>query len=431
MLQPIQLEHVLACYRDDIGTVRRLLSRAALPLDSSMSLPAVVAKLETSRGFRRDLSLNLTAMAHMNGQSVCPADLLGIVAMAAAGPAFAATSDEAAALTLLQFVMEVCSRHEVIAKPQLRKPRFTFKRVAISAACVLLLAFGVLLWQAESDTVPPVANEIHFPQRLPLRQGPTASSAQNNAQPSTIGRPGGRIPQIRKLLVRLLPGNGHPDKADAVPAPIYRTESSAVPRLQSAPSTSSAQDFAPRSVASSAPDPATYRGTPPAVPTALLSQRLGARSIPANAYDEDRSYDARYPRLLRRQSQSAPAVEDDLLASNQPAPVLPETDSQANRSLVAGTVRPVSLGIMAGNLVYSPAPPYPAAASAARVQGEVRVQAEIDRDGNVASVRAISGPPLLRDAALYAVQRWRYRPYLSAGKPVATSALAVMEFELP
>ncbi len=96
-----------------------------------------------------------------------------------------------------------------------------------------------------------------------------------------------------------------------------------------------------------------------------------------------------------------------------------------------GIVRPASLGIMAGNVLYSPAPAYPAAASASHVQGEVRVQAEVDRDGNVAFARVISGPPLLRDAALDAVQHWRYRPYLLSGKTVAMSTTAIVEFELP
>lgn len=96
----------------------------------------------------------------------------------------------------------------------------------------------------------------------------------------------------------------------------------------------------------------------------------------------------------------------------------------------ASTVRPVSLGIMAANVLYSPAPVYPAAAAAARVQGEVKVQAEVDRDGNVASARVISGPPLLRDAVMDAIQHWRYRPYFAGGKPVAMSALAVVDFQL-
>ena len=95
-----------------------------------------------------------------------------------------------------------------------------------------------------------------------------------------------------------------------------------------------------------------------------------------------------------------------------------------------GSVHPVSLGTMASNILYSPTPAYPAAAAAAHVQGEVRVEAEVDRDGNVASARVISGPPLLRDAAVDAVQHWRYRPFVASGRAVAMSATAVVEFQL-
>ena len=84
---------------------------------------------------------------------------------------------------------------------------------------------------------------------------------------------------------------------------------------------------------------------------------------------------------------------------------------------------------MASNLVYSPLPAYPAAASASHVQGEVKLSADVDRDGKVASVRVISGPPLLRAAALDAVQRWRYRP--SSGGPVTMAAIEVLDFQLP
>lgn len=86
--------------------------------------------------------------------------------------------------------------------------------------------------------------------------------------------------------------------------------------------------------------------------------------------------------------------------------------------------------MMASNLIYSPTPAYPAAAAIAHVQGEVRIQANIDRDGNINSARVISGPPLLRDAAMDAVQRWRYRPFLTGGKPSPTGATAVVDFEL-
>ena len=71
------------------------------------------------------------------------------------------------------------------------------------------------------------------------------------------------------------------------------------------------------------------------------------------------------------------------------------------------------------------------AASAANVQGEVKVEAEVDRDGHVASARVVSGPPMLRDAAVDAVQHWRYRPFLAAGKPTSMNATAIVDFQLP
>lgn len=170
-----------------------------------------------------------------------------------------------------------------------------------------------------------------------------------------------------------------------------------------------------------------------AIPTAILSQRLGSRTLPADYGAGDSSYNSQYPTLLRRRTLLPLAAESggepELVASNN-LPTVFRDGRRSPGSSAATIVRPVSLGIMAGNIVYSPAPAYPPAAAAARVQGEVRVQAEVDRDGNVASARVISGPPLLRDAAVDAVQRWRYRPYLSAGRPVAMSATAVVDFQL-
>jgi TonB family protein len=87
--------------------------------------------------------------------------------------------------------------------------------------------------------------------------------------------------------------------------------------------------------------------------------------------------------------------------------------------------------MMAAYLVSSPAPAYPAAAFQARVQGEVTVRAVVDREGNITDARVISGPELLRDAALEAVQHWRYRPYTQDGKPIEVDTTAIVDFELP
>jgi TonB family protein len=141
--------------------------------------------------------------------------------------------------------------------------------------------------------------------------------------------------------------------------------------------------------------------------------------------------------LRRRAPGSAAALSDDgtQVASEGSSPVpsaAPAISSGGSAgALRGGTVHATSLGAMASNLVYSPLPAYPAAAAASHVQGEVKISADVDRDGHVASVRVISGPPLLRDAALDAVQRWRYRPYLSSDGPVRMGATEILDFQLP
>ena len=106
----------------------------------------------------------------------------------------------------------------------------------------------------------------------------------------------------------------------------------------------------------------------------------------------------------------------------------------ANEPIAAPVRSPVvvvrSAGIMTANLISSPVPMYPPEASAARVQGEVVVAAVIGRNGSVIESRVVSGPPLLRNAALNAVQRWHYRPFEMAGKPVEIITTARVEFRL-
>ena len=52
----------------------------------------------------------------------------------------------------------------------------------------------------------------------------------------------------------------------------------------------------------------------------------------------------------------------------------------------------------------------PAIARLTRTQGVVVLEAVISKDGSIDSLRVISGPPLLIQAALDAVKQWKYRP---------------------
>jgi TonB family protein len=56
-------------------------------------------------------------------------------------------------------------------------------------------------------------------------------------------------------------------------------------------------------------------------------------------------------------------------------------------------------------------PAYPTLAREARIQGTVTLLAVIEKDGSIASLDVFSGNPFLVEAALDAVQGWKYKPY--------------------
>jgi protein TonB len=58
-------------------------------------------------------------------------------------------------------------------------------------------------------------------------------------------------------------------------------------------------------------------------------------------------------------------------------------------------------------------------ARTSRISGDVALDALIDANGNVTDLKFISGPPILRQAAMDAVRQWKYDPARLNGRPVA------------
>ena len=79
---------------------------------------------------------------------------------------------------------------------------------------------------------------------------------------------------------------------------------------------------------------------------------------------------------------------------------------------------PVSTGVLQGMLLKPIQPVYPAITKAARLQGDVVIDAVISKAGRIEKLQVVSGPEMLRASALDAVSAARYRPYLLNGEPV-------------
>jgi protein TonB len=65
-----------------------------------------------------------------------------------------------------------------------------------------------------------------------------------------------------------------------------------------------------------------------------------------------------------------------------------------------------------------------------KVQGSVVLDAVIGRDGTIQTLKIVSGPTILANAAMEAVRQWRFKPYLQAGEAVETEARITVNFTI-
>jgi TonB family protein len=81
-------------------------------------------------------------------------------------------------------------------------------------------------------------------------------------------------------------------------------------------------------------------------------------------------------------------------------------------------------------LVYCPKPSYPQLARRAGVEGVVRLQVRVTKDGRVEVEKLIEGAPVLADAAMDAVKGWRAKPVWMDGKQIDVISTVTFNFQL-
>jgi TonB family protein len=90
----------------------------------------------------------------------------------------------------------------------------------------------------------------------------------------------------------------------------------------------------------------------------------------------------------------------------------------------------VSSAAMEVNLLQRVEPVYPTLARQAHIQGDVRLQATISKTGAIENLRAVSGHPILIQAAMDAVRQWKYKPFLLNGEPTEAESEVIVVFRL-
>jgi protein TonB len=175
-----------------------------------------------------------------------------------------------------------------------------------------------------------------------------------------------------------------------------------------------------------APQPQPPQPPPPRQPVRMnqaletMNRQLRApRLIPTTPYIPDKP-----------ESQSpGPIAEWNTAPSGRNLRIFREHQRPAVRAASQPPAR-VSGGVMDGLLIGKVMPVYPPLARAMGMEGTVVLQATISKTGTIENLRVVSGPELLRKAAMDAVSRWRYRPYLLNGEPVEVETTINVNFTM-
>jgi protein TonB len=90
----------------------------------------------------------------------------------------------------------------------------------------------------------------------------------------------------------------------------------------------------------------------------------------------------------------------------------------------------ISSGVASGLLLQKRDPVYPPLAKQSNVAGTVVMEATISKTGAIQGLHVLSGPVMLRQAAMDAVGQWRYRPYMLDSQPVDVQTTINVTFSL-
>lgn len=279
---------------------------------------------------------------------------------------------------------------------QAARPNFNWTLIAAVAAILIVVLGGGFFFRSRSSN-GRAANTNSSPATQqpaqPVPQAAPATSSQSPILNSTVQLPNASA----NTAPQSPPING-------APAPLNQNPATAI---TAAP------------VAASAPVAQAKPVTPKVTPGMML-QSLSAHPTSAQRTEPDGA-------------DPAPAFDGPVNSDGGSSALSGISSTSHVPNLAPPTVQPeqpVKIGgdVKEPRLISSILPIYPLGARQAGVEGDVVVHTTIDKNGSVIKMSIASGPPMLRQAALDALRRWKYAPSLLNGQPVAVEMEVTIKF---
>jgi len=236
-------------------------------------------------------------------------------------------------------------------------------------------------------------------------------------------------PFVNPIKPAAAPSSTQPGAASAAPAasapapqPVSQPKPTAGTQATSEPSddTDSGNDNAP-----SAPTSAKPKGS---------ASSPASKPAPAEAQPEES------PLVVKGgavPAKKAVAADSDAAAPSMIGIAAPGSSGPLNLGTTNVGAKPVlqrlniSQGVSTGLLIKKVDPVYPQGALHLRIEGAVQLMATISKNGDISRVQVLSGDKQLSGAAVDAVKRWKYKPYLLNGEPVEIDTQITVNFRLP
>ncbi len=247
----------------------------------------------------------------------------------------------------------------------------------------------------------------------------------------------------REAAMTQQPSTAPAQPAAAIPAPVPATPAPAAPIFNASGKSNSVDSGA--TISTSA------RNAGPSASLQPVPARLAVETPKVEVRAEEPPQSAPQPVTrpnINLGKISAPSIKTVKVNSVEAPPVLPSdvnalpaginenvVNTEARNNPVAPPAPPQGAAITGGQfqqpkLISSVAAVYPATAKAARVQGDVIVDALVDATGKVTATKVITGPPLLQQAAINSLRLWNYEPARLNGQPIAIHVRVNITFHL-
>lgn len=136
------------------------------------------------------------------------------------------------------------------------------------------------------------------------------------------------------------------------------------------------------------------------------------------------------PAASQDEEESAPTLTNGAVVPNVGGLDSGLAESGGKQPAAPEVPLPVGGDVKTARLISQVAPVYPVMAKNQHVSGNVVIDALIDVNGRVTTMKIISGPALLHQAARDALRQWKYQPASLDGKPVPMHLTVTLQFRM-